>query len=359
MTNPLLASSNNQKNGEKSKINSVIIKGTGPRGQHSFETFLIDKNTNQKEVTNIVKKVSSELSKTESPQIITVVADETEIRDRVEKISTNVKNQLNKSKLTEVKTLIDDAFKEKYKKASDLFKKHERISLTITRFLVNGTTVSAGLLINGGLSPITAMSIGMLSGGISGLFQFYNAKFQTLIDGNPDKNKITIETKKHGEMRVKTMQMSKWFLTEVSIYALIKTFSYTLGVPVESFNAEAIKVLKASALATASQGLWDSTIATETKVSLRNAEGNTAEQERIQRISNTKTFAVSMVSVFGGILSLMGVQIGTWTLGVLGVTGAFYTYKAWKNGKLSINSDRPVRMTVSQFSALNCKKLFY
>jgi len=66
-----------------------------------------------------------------------------------------------------------------------------------------------------------------------------------------------------------------------------------------------------------------------------------------------------MVSVFGGILSLMGVQIGTWTLGVLGVTGAFYTYKAWKNGKLSINSNHPVPGQVNQFNALNCKKLFY
>ena len=149
--------------------------------------------------------------------------------------------------------------------------------------------------------------------------------------------------------------MTKWFITEVSIYSLIKAFSYSIGVPTGTIQAESIKVLKASILATGSQGLWDSTIATETKVKLKKAGENQELLAREQRISNIKTFGVSMVSVFGGILSLMGAQVGSWTLGALGVTGIIYTLKAWKDGSLTIDEPK-LQPAKRGFSLINCKR---
>ena len=82
-------------------------------------------------------------------------------------------------------------------------------------------------------------------------------------------------------------------------------------------------------MATGSQGLWDQT-ATETRSELRGAEGNPTEQARIQMKSNIKTFAVSMVSVFGGVMTLMGANIGSWSFGALGVNRMIYTYYSYK-----------------------------
>ena len=231
--------------------------------------------------------------------------------------------------------------------------KHERISLSILRTVVNGSTVSAGLVLNGGLSPEVGLAIGFFSGSLSGFFQYFNASFQRLIDGNHLRNQEIIKTKKYGSAIVKTRQMSKWFFTEVSLYAAINTFTMAVGVPMGEFSQEAIKVLKSSAMATGSQGLWDSTIATETRSELRNAEGNPTEQARIQMKSNIKTFAVSMASVFGGVMSLMGANIGSWSLGALGVTGIIYTYYSYKKRSSAQPSATPVQPIIP-----NCRSIF-
>ena len=151
--------------------------------------------------------------------------------------------------------------------------------------------------------------------------------------------------------------MTKWFLTEVSIYALIKGFSYTIGAPTESLNVEALKVLKVISYGNGISSLWESNSATETKVKLSEAGENEANRQKVQRISNVKTFAVSMVSVFGGILSLMGAQVGTWTLGALGATGVIYTLKAWKNGELTMNNTA-LEPNKSIINASKCRKVF-
>ena len=96
-------------------------------------------------------------------------------------------------------------------------------------------------------------------------------------------------------MRVKTTQMSKWFFTEVSLYTIINVFNSAMGVPTSgNFTAEAIKVLKSSAMAMPSQGYGTQQLPLKQKERLRNAEGNELERARIQMKSNIKTFAVSM-----------------------------------------------------------------
>lgn len=344
---------NQQENAGKITISSETSDGK----KVEITNYIIDSNSSESLIEEVSKSASSEVKDSKKVEIFEVTIDDQKIQKQSESLKNKIIKKLRIKSISEYKTVITEAIRNKNQQASELFKKHERISLSIVRTLVNGGTVSAGLIINGGLSPLTGLSIGFFSGSISGLFQYFNATFQTLIDGNPEKNKITMETKKLGAARVKSYQMTKWFLTEVSIYALIKAFSFSIGAPTGTLQAESMKVLKASILATGSQGLWDSTIATETKVKLKRAGENQELLAKEQRISNIKTFGVSMVSVFGGILSLMGAQVGSWTLGALGVTGIVYTLKAWKDGSLKIDEPKLIQEKKG-FSLINCKKVF-
>ena len=66
--------------------------------------------------------------------------------------------------------------------------------------------------------------------------------------------------------------------------------------------------------------------------------------------SNIKTFAVSMASMFGGVMTLMGANIGTWSLGALGISGAIYTYNSYKNKNATKNG--------AIQTGLSCRKIF-
>ncbi len=348
--------SNDLPKGENTGV--INITSTNKGGEKvEISNYILDKNSSESLIEEVAKNASEKIADAKKIEIFEVSDNDPKIQKQTESIKNKIIKKLKLKSVSEYKTIINDSIRSKSEQANELFKKHERISLSIVRTLVNGGTVSAGLILNGGLSPMTGLSIGFFSGSISGLFQYFNATFQTLIDGNPEKNKITVETKKLGAVRVKSYQMTKWFITEVSIYSVIKVFSYAIGAPTGSFHSEAIKVLKASVLATGSQGLWDSTIATETKVKLKRAGENQELLAKEQRISNIKTFGVSMVSVFGGILSLMGAQVGSWTLGVLGATGIVYTLKAWKDGSLKLNGEMAINRR-GKFSLINCKKVF-
>ena len=319
-----------------------------------FETILVDQTISDEK---IVEWSYKNLSEAEKSTIQIILSEDEIINKEIELLLLKIKFKIEhrttpfKNALKEYRVKIDDEVRKLAGNSKKYFEKHERISLSLLRTVVNGSTVSAGLIINGGLAPEVGLAIGFFSGSLSGFFQYFNSQFQKLIDGNHVRNEELISTKKHGQTIVKTMQMSKWFAIEVSLYALIDGFTMALGVPIGDLSTEAMKVVRSSAMATGSQGLWDSTIATETRNALRDAEGNPTEQARIQMKSNVKTFAVSMASVFGGVMSLMGANIGSWSLGILGATGVVYTYFSWKK-------NRPKELIISPSLVVDCRKVF-
>ena len=101
----------------------------------------------------LIKKIASELSQVPEPQIISVVSDDKKTVEKVDNITNEIKGEVKSSNLVELKTVINEKIKDKYAQSAEFFKKHERISLTIARTMINGTTSSVGLLINGGLPP--------------------------------------------------------------------------------------------------------------------------------------------------------------------------------------------------------------
>jgi hypothetical protein len=217
----------------------------------------------------------------------------------------------------------------RFQGARDLFYKHERVSLSLLRATVNGTIVSVGLIMNTGLPAITAIPIGLLAGSLSGITQYLTPQLQRLLVGNAERNKEIIASSRIGALRVKTFQLVKWYSIEVAFLGLIDGVSYALGAPTGRLNEEVVKLLKSSLMSTASQGVWDSTIANETREDLQRAGSDVERQRRIQMRSNVITFGVSMASVFGAVLSMMGSPIGAWSLAALGATGLLYNAKRW------------------------------
>jgi hypothetical protein len=318
-----------------------------------IESFLLEESLSNERLLEYTTKNLSD-SKESSIQVILT---ENETRNaEVELFILKLKIRLGMIESKTIKNLkeyrahINSEAKTLAGRSKAAFERHERISLSILRTVVNGSIVSVGIVLNGGIPPSTALAIGFFSGAISGFFQYNNALFQSFVDGNHERNTRLIETKKFGSTRVKSVQMTKWFFTEISLYSIISAFNMAMGVPTGSFMTEALNVFKSSLFATGSQGLWDSTIASETRMELRDAQGNPNEQARIQMKSNLKTFAVSMASMFGGVMTLMGANIGTWSLGALGISGAIYTYHSYKN-KNSVK-DGAIQ------TGLSCRKIF-
>ena len=174
----------------------IKITSKTPEGERvEITNYTIDSNSGESLIEEISKSASKDIKDSTKVEIFEVVVNDPKIQSKAESLKNKIIKRLKIKSISEYKTVITDAIRNKNKQASELFKMHERISLSIVRTLVNGGTVSAGLIINGGLSPMTGLSIGFLSGSISGFFQYFNATFQTLIDGSPEKNKLTIETK--------------------------------------------------------------------------------------------------------------------------------------------------------------------
>ena len=319
-----------------------------------MEEVLIDQNI---ENEKLIEWSAKNLLEGENSTIQVILAENEKHNQEIELFLLKLRFRLgliqhaSSKKITEYRLQINQETKNLAGESKKYFEKYERISLSLLRTVVNGSTVSAGLIINGGVPTEVGLAIGFFSGSLSGIFQYWNATFQKLIDGNYERNQEIISSKKYGNTIVKTIQMSKWFFVEVSLYALIKTFSYSLNVPTQGFLNEALVVLKSSLMSTASQGLWDSTLATETRTALRDAEGNPTQQARIQRAANVKTFAVSMASVFGGVMSLMGANVGAVSLGALGITGVVYTYFSYKK-----ESPNPIQVWKS--ITPNCRSVF-
>ena len=65
-----------------------------------------------------------------------------------------------------------------------------------------------------------------------------------------------------------------------------------------------------------------------------------------------------MVSVFGGVLSLMGANLGTWTLGALGATGIVYTIKSWKKRSNNNEATNIHQLTSTRLNITRCRAIF-
>ena len=96
-----------------------------------------------------------------------------------------------------------------------------------------------------------------------------------------------------------------------------------LGTPLE----EAIRNFRSCSLSTASSGIWSATNASATQDAINASTGNPELQAKLQRKANIISFSVSMASAFGSVLALLGLPIGYWTMGAIGVTGLLYALK--------------------------------
>ena len=145
-----------------------------------------------------LKIVADELKESKDPKIIDVSIEDVKVQKSVSSLKDKIIRRLKIKSISEYRTVINERFERTQKSSAELFKNTSEFHFPSSERWSTVRQLVRDLLSMEACPQLLVLSIGFFSGAISGLFQFYNASFQTLIDGNPERNKITIETKKLG-----------------------------------------------------------------------------------------------------------------------------------------------------------------
>ena len=344
--------------GPKSGVPYLEFKSESIKNPNGGDPLKIEAKTviprNEKELKVSIKWAAKELEKSKSADRNIVLAHEEETsqgKKNAEKLETASESLLEEvssqsTRPGEVKvvkapipTRVINQVKQSAQRLGEGFYKHQRISLTLLKGSINGTITGTALVMSAGVPLAAAIPIATFTGLVSGAFMYFNPQVQRFFDGNPEKKERWLKEGKIGALKYKAVQLTKTFFVNAGVYMAINTVNALVGLPIESPLHEARKVFRSSLASTVSGGIWHSAIASETRDQINQTEVQ-AEQERIQFRSNLKGFGLSMVGTFGGILTLMGSNIGYWTMGIISVTGILYTARTWfKNRGNSGNSN--------------------
>jgi hypothetical protein len=142
-------------------------------------------------------------------------------------------------------------------------------------------------------------------------------------------------------VQVKTMQLTRIFAINVTTFFATQLVTLAvgaadMGTPLQ----EAIKLFRSAAISTASGGIWSAANASWTHDLLAANKFNPETHDAIRRRATMISFGVSMVSAFGSILSMLGVPIGHWTMGAIGVSGVVFSLWAWNHSRKQQNQLR-------------------
>lgn len=202
-----------------------------------------------------------------------------------------------------------------------LFEKHHRVTFTVVRGIANSSVVAWGLVVSSHTPLLAALPVGLVAGGMSAGFQYFNQQYQEWI------------------MRSKTTlgRMARSFLANIKYMAITKLVSVASGIPTEPtllLSTEA--VLKTAFLGTLAQGTWNLGIAESARIA---TERNPERKDTIRRWNDFKTLAISMVSTAMSVANLIGAPLTDAAMYAMAGTGAaFYGWsiikaKRWSKEK--------------------------
>jgi hypothetical protein len=219
--------------------------------------------------------------------------------------------------------------------ARDLFIKHHRLTFTVLRTTMNGVITGSALFFSAGVPLVPSLAIAVFSASMAAGFAYFQPQVQKFINGDQALKEKLMSSGLAGRVRVKTVQLSRIFaINSVTFFATqvvtLAVGAAAVGTPLE----EVIKVFRSSAISTASGGIWSAANASLTYDSIEANKFNPEKHDAIHRRATMISFGVSSVSAFGSILSLMGVPLGHWTMGVIAVSGiafSIWTSKRPKN----------------------------
>ena len=131
-----------------------------------METINIDQNLRDEK---IIEWSARELNAGQKSTIQIILTENEQRNQEVElfllklKIRLGLINQSASKTISEYRTQVNDEVRRIAGDGKRFLEKHERISLSLLRVVVNGSIVSAGLILNGGITPQAGVAIGLFS----------------------------------------------------------------------------------------------------------------------------------------------------------------------------------------------------
>ena len=230
-----------------------------------------------------------------------------------------IENHVPEQKLTEIQAASGPS-------ATGFFAKHHRLTFTLLRGTMNGVITGSALILSAGVPIVPSLAIAIFTGVTAGGFQYFQPQVQKFINGDQALKERRLSSGMVGKIQVKTVQLSRIFL--INSITFFATQMVTLAVGATAFGtplSESIKIFRSSAISTASGGIWSAANASLTYDSLEANKFNPEKHDAIHRRAAIISFSVSMVGAFGSILTLIGVPLGYWTMGAIGLTGTLFT----------------------------------
>lgn len=208
----------------------------------------------------------------------------------------------------------------------------------VSRFLLNSVVSSYGFFA-GSIPLHHAIMLGSLTGTLSGTIQVYSSQLNRFVSTNEYGKKLAKRFSDWSSSKDKTkarnlepeksdffFKLVKWGSIEIAFLGIIQFASFCLGeiTPNAVFVKVAGGVLLTAAKSVFSQGLWDTSVATETDEKIRKyvAAGDFENASRAKLAAEVSSFGSSMLSVVGAVTDLMGVPIGNYIFGALTIAGA-------------------------------------
>jgi len=228
---------------------------------------------------------------------------------------------------------VRSALKLKY---PEWFVAHSRVIFSVSRGVVNASVSTWGLTVAQHLPFPVAVAAGVLTGGISGGFQFFNEGLQKYLTRSIVERVVKNRPLKKGLKFIEST--FRWYLLEVGFVTSVQIALTAMGHAPDTSVLHMIGTnLTTARAAVAGQGLWDIAVSKVTQKNMTLAK--TALAKRAVRFrADFITLGLSAFAVTGMIAKVSGLSLGDTIFWGMGVTGAAYMakviYDEWRCQKL-------------------------
>lgn len=209
-------------------------------------------------------------------------------------------------------------------KLHEWIQKYYRVTFTLVRGVSNAGVVSAGLIVSSHVTLESAVPVGLIAGGMSAGFMYYNQAYQSWL----------MKTK-NPTMRL----LGKSYAANIVYMAITKFTAAVSGVPGDpTLWLATASILKTAFVGTLAQGTWGLAVAENARVAI---ERYPTQEARIRLLNDFKTLGLSVASTALSVASMVGAPLTDAAMVAMAATGiAYYKFslvkgRKWDNEKLA------------------------
>lgn len=218
----------------------------------------------------------------------------------------------------------------------DWFVNRSRVVFSVSRGLINTGVSTWSLMVSQDIPFPVALAAGVLTGGISGGFQYFNDEVQKYLTTSITEKLAKGKVLKEGSKFVESL--FRWYILEIGFVASIEIVLSMLGHPPVGGVLPMIGTSLVTALAAVgAQGTWDVAVGMITKRDLKLAMTSRA-LKIVQFRSDFITLGLSALAVTGMVGKLSHLAYGNTLFWAMGISGGAYLvnvmHNDWKCRKL-------------------------